>query len=277
MAVLQLSNFKHSALVLFLLACLSPAAAEDWTTLELEGRDIEVGTKAKFPFIPDTSFEASYLNMPVFVAHGAEPGPILCITAGVHGDELNGVEVARRVVQRADPESMRGTLIALPAINAEGGRTGSRYLADRRDLNRAFPGREAGSVATLIANAVFRVISRCDALVDLQPDAVLVMNPVYTAEVARESFDDEDRARDERRDPILGADLVAGAELELIGHVVDLEAEAVVAVEVQVDGGALQLLRCGPGDERDGLAHLLAQESPRAVHRGAVVANQVGV
>ena len=150
-----------------LVAGALPAAAEDWTALQLEGRSVEVGSKAKFPFIPDASFEASYLNMPVFVAHGAEPGPILCITAGVHGDELNGVEVARRVVQRADPESMRGTVIALPAINAEGVRTGSRYLADRRDLNRAFPGREAGSVATLIANAVFRVVSRCDALVDL--------------------------------------------------------------------------------------------------------------
>jgi predicted deacylase len=153
--------------VAFLLAWNATTAAEEWTALELEGRVIEPGTKEKFPFIPDRSFEASYLNMPVFVARGIEPGPTLCITAGVHGDELNGVEVARQVVQRADPESMRGTVIALPAINAEGVRTGSRYLADRRDLNRYFPGREAGSVASLIANAVFRVIRYCDALVDL--------------------------------------------------------------------------------------------------------------
>jgi predicted deacylase len=85
----------------------------------------------------------------------------------VHGDELNGVEVARRAFSRLDPATLRGTLIALPAVNAEGVRTGNRYLSDRRDLNRAFPGREGGSVASLIAYAVFRVVEHCDALVDL--------------------------------------------------------------------------------------------------------------
>jgi predicted deacylase len=142
-------------------------AAEDWPAIELLGRTVEPGDSYKFQFIPDRSFEASYLNTPVFVARGASPGPTLCITAGIHGDELNGVEVARRAFARLDAASLRGTLIALPAINAEGVRTGNRYLADRRDLNRAFPGRERGSVASLIAHAVFEVVERCDALVDL--------------------------------------------------------------------------------------------------------------
>ena len=136
--------------------------------LELLGRVIEPGTSARFPFVPDRSFEASYLNMPVFVARGAEPGPTLCLTAGIHGDELNGVEVARRAFEQVDPRNLRGTLIALPAINAVGVRNGSRYLPDRRDLNRAFPGKSGGSVAAIIAHAVFtRVLSHCDALVDL--------------------------------------------------------------------------------------------------------------
>ncbi len=60
---------------------------DGWTALQLLGREIAVGTKSKFPFIPDRSFEASYLNMPVFVARGSSPGPTLCLTAGVHGDE----------------------------------------------------------------------------------------------------------------------------------------------------------------------------------------------
>ena len=150
-----------------LLLGTAPSAAEEWSTLQLLGRDIDVGTKAKFPFIPDRSFEASYLNMPVFVARGTTRGPTLCITAGIHGDELNGVEVARRAFSNVDPTTLRGTLIALPAINAEGVRTGNRYLSDRRDLNRAFPGREGGSVASLIAHKVFGVIGHCDALVDL--------------------------------------------------------------------------------------------------------------
>jgi hypothetical protein len=144
------------------------SAADRLDALQLLGREIAAGTQSKFPFIPDRSFEASYLNMPVFVARGMTPGPTLCLTAGVHGDELNGVEVARRAFAKIDPQELRGTLIALPTINAEGVRTGNRYLSDRRDLNRAFPGRSGGSVASLIAHAIFtNVLSHCDALVDL--------------------------------------------------------------------------------------------------------------
>jgi predicted deacylase len=144
------------------------SAADRVEALQLLGREIAPGTRTKFPFIPDESFEASYLNMPVFVARGARQGPTLCVAAGVHGDELNGVEVARRAFAKIDPQELRGTFIALPAINAQGVRTGNRYLSDRRDLNRAFPGSTGGSVAGLIASAVFtNVLHHCDALVDL--------------------------------------------------------------------------------------------------------------
>ncbi|MDH4126472.1 MAG: succinylglutamate desuccinylase/aspartoacylase family protein [Gammaproteobacteria bacterium] len=144
-------------------------AAEDWSTpFQLLGRETAPGTKNKFPFIDDRSFEASYLNMPVFVARGAAPGPTLCLAAGIHGDELNGVEVARRAFAEIDPKDLRGTVIALPAINAEGVRTGNRYLSDRRDLNRSFPGSAGGSVASIIAYAVFtKIIKNCNALIDL--------------------------------------------------------------------------------------------------------------
>ena len=153
--------------LLFLLAGAA-ANAEDWVPFELLGRTIPPGEEQRFPFLPDRTFESSYLNMPVFVARGATPGPTLCLTAGVHGDELNGVEVARRAFAQTDAKTLRGTLIALPAINAEGVRTGNRYLSDRRDLNRAFPGRAGGSVASLIAHKVFsEVLHHCDALIDL--------------------------------------------------------------------------------------------------------------
>ncbi|MGI9309091.1 MAG: succinylglutamate desuccinylase/aspartoacylase family protein [Gammaproteobacteria bacterium] len=159
-----------SLLILTLLSSSATLASggNNWEALELLGRDIAPGTSSRFPFIPDRSFEASYLNMPVFVARGTSSGPTLCLTAGIHGDELNGVEVARRAFAQADPLTLRGTLIALPSINAEGVRTSNRYLSDRRDLNRAFPGSEGGSVARLIAHRVFRdVIKKCDTLVDL--------------------------------------------------------------------------------------------------------------
>lgn len=160
--------YRPIPILLLLLASFAAVGSPaDWSEIRLLGRTVEPGTKLKFPFIPDASFEASYLNTPVFVARGAGPGPTLCITAGVHGDELNGVEVARRAFSRVEPGTLRGTLLVLPAINAEGVRTGNRYLSDRRDLNRAFPGREGGSVASLIAHAVFDVLGQCDALVDL--------------------------------------------------------------------------------------------------------------
>jgi len=148
---------------------LATASADDWSDpLQLLGREIAPGTRGKFPFVPDSSFEASYLNTPVFVARGLTKGPTLCLAAGIHGDELNGVEVARRAFAQIDPQKLRGTVIALPIINAEGFRAGNRYLTDRRDLNREFPGSSGGSVAGLIAHAIFtNVLSHCDALVDL--------------------------------------------------------------------------------------------------------------
>ena len=169
------SGLRGSVLVVSMLltgmvvASAAPAAdGSDWGSLQLLGREIGPGQKSKFAFIPDRTFEASYLNTPVFAARGASPGPTLCLTAGVHGDELNGVEVARRAFAGADAATLRGTLIALPAINAEGVRAGNRYLSDRRDLNRSFPGKAGGSVAALIAYAVFTgVLGHCDALIDL--------------------------------------------------------------------------------------------------------------
>ncbi len=142
-------------------------ADERWGAFELLGRQVEPGSSVRFSFIPDRSFDASYLNMPVLVVRGAQSGPTLCLTAGIHGDELNGVEIVRRSFSAIEPSKFRGTLIGLPAINAEGVRSGDRYMSDRRDLNRVFPGRAGGSVAALIAHAVFNeVIRSCDALVD---------------------------------------------------------------------------------------------------------------
>ena len=165
------SRYLGLALWLVVISSTSVAtasAADRWDALQLLGREIAPGTRSKFPFIPDRSFEASYLNMPVFVARGMQQGPTLCLTAGVHGDELNGVEVARRAFAKVDPQELRGTLIALPTINAEGVRTGSRYLSDRRDLNRYFPGNPNGSAAARIAHSFFlNVVAHCDAMIDL--------------------------------------------------------------------------------------------------------------
>jgi hypothetical protein len=102
------------------------------------------------------------------VAHGVEPGPVLCLTAAIHGDELNGLEMVRRVLYGLNPRKLSGTVVGVPIVNLFGFRRSSRYLPDRRDLNRYFPGSPDGSSASRIAYAFFQdIVHHCDALVDL--------------------------------------------------------------------------------------------------------------
>ncbi len=114
------------------------------------------------------SFSGGRVDTPVVVLAGTQIGPTLCVVAGIHGDEVNGVEVVRRTVGTVSPASLRGTLIAIPIANMSAFRRGSRYLPDRRDLNRYFPGRIFGSSASRIAYLLFdEVIRHCNAVVDL--------------------------------------------------------------------------------------------------------------
>lgn len=138
-----------------------------WGPIELLGELIAPGETERLFFCPGISFARSSLDMPVFVLHGAEPGPTLCAVAGVHGDELNGVEIVRHATDNLGADRLAGTFIGLPIVNTHGFRRGSRYLPDRRDLNRYFPGNRQGSVASRIASMLFENIIRyCDVLVD---------------------------------------------------------------------------------------------------------------
>lgn len=161
-----------------------------WGPITVAERTVEPGTSSRFAFSDTQTFRASYMNTAVFVARGRAAGPALCLTGGIHGDELNGVEVARRAFSLTDPRRLKGTLIAVPAINAEGMRTGSRYLTDRRDLNRAFPGRTGGSIASLIAFAVTStILPHCDFVVDLHTGSDQRANvPQIRADLSNEAI-----------------------------------------------------------------------------------------
>ena len=142
--------------------------AAQWGPVQVAGRQIWPGDTLRFPYGGETSFEAAYLDAPVFVARGVRHGPSLCITAGIHGDEINGTEIARRAFSWIDPKELRGTVIVFPMVNAAGVRSGNRYMTDRRDLNRAFPGRSNGSVTSIIAYTLFSEIRQnCSYLIDL--------------------------------------------------------------------------------------------------------------
>ncbi len=108
------------------------------------------------------------VDLPVRVVHGREDGPTVWIDAAIHGDEAVGVEVVRQVLAEIDPKTLRGTLIAVPIVNVLGFMTGDRYLPDRRDLNRSFPGSARGSLASRIAHLMMtEVVAKCDVGIDL--------------------------------------------------------------------------------------------------------------
>ena len=135
------------------------------TVLEV---DVEPGSSQRLSWSATELFEGVPVSTPVLVVNGALPGPTLCLTAAVHGDELNGIEMVRRVMHDLDPSKMSGAVIGIPIVNVQGFRRGSRYLPDRRDLNRYFPGNPNGSAAARIAHSFFNnVVAHCDALVDL--------------------------------------------------------------------------------------------------------------
>lgn len=143
---------------------LAPVKKE-WVMLN---KMIPRGTTTRLSWTPDQSFQGIATPTPVLIAHGAKDGPKLCLTAAVHGDELNGIEIVRSVMYDIDPKELSGSVIAVPIVNLQGFRRSSRYLTDRRDLNRFFPGNPQGSSASRIAYSFFnQVIAHCDLLVDL--------------------------------------------------------------------------------------------------------------
>jgi len=145
--------------------------------ISILGTRVEPGTRKRLVLRITESFVGALVETPVIVTAGREPGPTLCVVAGIHGDEINGIEIVRRLMAKVDPKRLHGDLIAIPIANIAAFRRGSRYLPDRRDLNRFFPGRPFGSSASRIAHALFtQVIERCDGLIDLHTGSFLRTN-----------------------------------------------------------------------------------------------------
>lgn len=118
-------------------------------------------------------YTGTSLSMPVKVVNGRRPGPVLFVAAAIHGDELNGVEIVRRLLRQRSLQSLSGTLLAVPVVNVHGFLERSRYLPDRRDLNRSFPGSAKGSIAARTANTFIReIVSKADFGIDLHTGAL---------------------------------------------------------------------------------------------------------
>ena len=138
----------------------------------IAGVTVEPGERRDIAPLASESYTGDRTTLPMAVLNGAEDGPRVFITAAVHGDELNGIETCRRLLDSVDPLGVAGSLVVVPIVNVLGVQFGSRYLPDRRDLNRSFPGSHGGSMAARIARLLTdEVIADSDAGIDLHTAA----------------------------------------------------------------------------------------------------------
>lgn len=141
--------------------------------IQIAGVDILPG-ETKFIDLPTVPlYTDTNMAIPVFVKRGKRSGPTLFVSAAIHGDELNGIEIISRLINSKAIKSIKGTLVCIPFVNGYGVLSQSRYLPDRRDLNRSFPGSTKGSLAGRIAHLFLNeIVAKCDFGIDLHTGAI---------------------------------------------------------------------------------------------------------
>lgn len=140
---------------------------------EIAGRSVAPGTRERIAIPVAALYIQAMVDLGVVVVHGTKPGPRLWVSACIHGDELLGLYVIRAVLQAVEPEDLSGTLVAVPLVNAFGLLQQTRYLPDRRDLNRSFPGSKKGSLAARLARIFMtEIVGRCTHGIDLHTAAI---------------------------------------------------------------------------------------------------------
>lgn len=141
---------------------------DDWN-----GQTLAPGTSTDVKLAVSESYSSMTVRIPIHIRRAQEEGPVVFVTAALHGDEINGTGAVRQLIQEADLQLLRGSLILIPVLNLLAFDRHSRYLPDRRDLNRSFPGSTTGSLAGRMARTIFdEIVSRCDYGIDLHTAAV---------------------------------------------------------------------------------------------------------
>jgi uncharacterized protein len=152
---------------------VKPREVKARKTFEIGGKRIALGSQRTIDLTISETYSGHPVVMPVHVVRAAEPGPVVCVTASVHGDEINGMGVVRELILNPGYKLSKGTVVLVPVVNVLGFERFSRYMPDRRDLNRSFPGSGGGSLTARVASAIFeQVIRRCDYCIDLHSAAV---------------------------------------------------------------------------------------------------------
>jgi predicted deacylase len=138
----------------------------------LGGQAVPPGGMGRIEIPVAPLYNQSMISLVGMVVHGVRPGPCLWVCGAVHGDELVGVAIIRELLQGIEPGGLAGTLLAFPAVNVFGVLQQSRYLPDRRDLNRCFPGSSKGSLAARLARTFMKeIVGRCTHGIDLHTAA----------------------------------------------------------------------------------------------------------
>lgn len=161
-------------------------------TIKINSVEIAPGTRMTIDLGLPQLYTHAPMTMPVHVVRGRRDGARMFLSAAIHGDELNGIEVIRRVLKLPALKRLRGTLIAVPIVNVYGVIHHSRYLPDRRDLNRSFPGSERGSLAGRLAELFMsEIVGNSTHGIDIHTGALHRAN---FAQI-RANLDDEETAR----------------------------------------------------------------------------------
>lgn len=202
--------------------------------IQIGGVAVSAGERTAFDLPGAQLYTHTPLDMPVEVICGRHAGPTLLVCAAIHGDELNGVEIIRRLRTLKVLKRLKGTLVLVPVVNLFGFIHRSRYLPDRRDLNRCFPGHAQGSLASRLANLFFsEVVSKCTHTIDLHTGAVHRENlPQLRAALDQEQV--EKMAHSFELPVIVNADMIDGS-LRAAAH------EAGIPVVTYEAGEALRL------------------------------------
>lgn len=140
--------------------------------LYIGGTQIKLGERKRIELEVARLYDFTEMTVPIEVISGAEDGPRLFVSAALHGDEINGLEIIKRLLKHKSLKKIKGTLIAIPIVNVYGFNNKSRYMPDRRDLNRCFPGSQTGSLGSQLANILMKeVIGKCRYGIDLHTGA----------------------------------------------------------------------------------------------------------
>ncbi len=140
---------------------------------EIDGQPVGLGEAKTISLSLARLYDYTELTMPIRVIRGRQQGPVMFVSAAIHGDEIIGSEIVRRLLVDRRLKRLCGTLVAIPIVNVFGYNNRSRYLPDRRDLNRCFPGSPTGSMTSRIAHVFFEsVIKKCDFGIDLHSGAI---------------------------------------------------------------------------------------------------------